>query len=72
MLRDLCAIFALFAFSNDFQLECAKSGCNPDLLRTAVKTCQRYSLLTTGESMTAFESLPALVEQASRKVLAVR
>lgn len=67
MLRDLCAIFALFAFSNDFQLECAKSGCNPDMLRTAVKTCQRLNLLT-GESMTAFESLPALVEQASREV----
>ncbi len=67
MLRDLCAIFALFAFSEDFQVECAKSGCNPDMLRTAVKTCQRLTLLT-GESMTAFESLPDVVEQASRAV----
>ena len=67
MLRDLCAIFALFAFSTNFQVECAKSGCNPEMLRTAVKTCQRLTLLT-GESMTAFESLPALVEQASREV----
>jgi ubiquitin conjugation factor E4 B len=67
MLRDLCAIFALFASASDFQVECAKSGCNPDLLQTAIKICLRLNLLT-GESMTAFESLPALVEQASRIV----
>jgi ubiquitin conjugation factor E4 B len=67
MLRDLCAIFALFAAGSEFQLECAKSGCNPDMLSSAVKTCQRLNLLT-GESMTAFESLPGLVEKASRSV----
>lgn len=67
MLRDLCAIFALFASASDFQLECAKSGCRLDMLRSAVKTCQRLNLLT-GESMTAFESLPDLVETASRSV----
>jgi ubiquitin conjugation factor E4 B len=37
------------------------------MLRSAVKTCQRLNLLT-GESMTAFESLPDLVETASRSV----
>ena len=67
MLRDLCAIFALFASSSDFQMECAKSGCNPDMLRSAVKTCQRLNLLV-GESMSAFESLPDLVEKAGRAV----
>jgi ubiquitin conjugation factor E4 B len=67
MLRDLCAIFALFASASEFQFECAKSGCNPEMLRSAVKTCQRLNLLT-GESMTAFESLPDLVEKASMSV----
>jgi ubiquitin conjugation factor E4 B len=67
MLRDLCAIFALFASSSDFQSECAKSGCNPEMLRSSVKTCQRLNLLT-GESMTAFETLPDLVETAARGV----
>lgn len=67
MLRDLCAIFALFSASSDFQMECAKSGCDPGLLRSASKTCQRLNLLT-GESMTAFETLPDLVEEASRTV----
>ena len=67
MLRDLCAIFALFASANEFQAECAKSGCDPDLLRTALKTCQRLNLLT-GESMTAFETLPGLVEEAFERV----
>lgn len=69
MLRDLCAIFGLFAFSSDFATECAKSGCDPNLLRSAVKTCQRYTLLT-GDSMTAFASLPDLVQQASASVAA--
>lgn len=64
MLRDLCAIFALFASSDQFQMECARSGCNPKLLRSAVKTCQKLNLLT-GESMTAFETLPELVERAA-------
>lgn len=67
MLRDLCAIFALFASATDFQLECAKSGCNPGMLRSAIKTCQKLNLLT-GASMKAFESLPDLVDQASRSV----
>jgi hypothetical protein len=67
MLRDLCAIFALFGSSSDFQVECAKSGCNPDLLRSASKTCQRLNLLM-GESLTAFVSLPGLVDKALRVV----
>jgi len=67
MLRDLCAIFALFSSSDTFQKECAKSGCNPDLLRSAVKTCRRLNLLT-GESITAFEALPDLVEAAAKIV----
>jgi len=69
MLRDLCAIFALFAPSEVFQVECAKSGCDPALLRSAVKTCRRLNLLT-GESMEAFESLPDLVEKAGQTVAA--
>jgi ubiquitin conjugation factor E4 B len=67
MLRDLCAIFALFSSVEVFQIECAKSGCNPDLLRSAVKTCKRLNLLT-GESMLAFETLPDSVDEASRAV----
>jgi ubiquitin conjugation factor E4 B len=67
MLRDLCAIFALFASSSDFQLECAKSGCKPDLLGAAVRTCEKLNLLT-GESMTAFRSLPDLVAVAAQAV----
>lgn len=67
MLRDLCAIFAVFATSSGFQVECAKSGCSPVMLRSAVKTCQRLNLLMGG-AMTAFESLPDLVEVASRAV----
>ena len=67
MLRDLCAIFALFTSAGEFQVECAKSGCNPDLLRSAIKTCKKLNLLT-GESMTAFESLPDLVDKASKVV----
>jgi ubiquitin conjugation factor E4 B len=69
MLRDLCAIFSLFASSSVFQVECAKAGCDPNLLRSAVKTTRKLNLLT-GESMIAFESLPELVELASRTVLA--
>jgi ubiquitin conjugation factor E4 B len=69
MLRDLCAIFALFASSSDFQNECAKSGCDPGLLLSAVKTCRRLNLLE-GESMSAFESLPELVTVAAQIVAA--
>mmetsp|Transcript_7103 Transcript_7103/g.8233 ORF Transcript_7103/g.8233 Transcript_7103/m.8233 type:complete len:1179 (-) Transcript_7103:398-3934(-) len=67
MLRDLCAIFALFSSEEVFQLECAKSGCDLKMLKNAVKTCQKLNLLT-GESIIAFESLPNLVEQASQSV----
>eukprot|EP00536_Pseudo-nitzschia_multiseries_P004273 jgi/Psemu1/318386/estExt_fgenesh1_pm.C_700013 len=63
MLRDLCAIFALFASAKEFQHECARNGCNPGTLREAVKTCQKFNLLT-GESIVAFEALPNLVELA--------
>ena len=69
MLRDLCAIFALFASAKEFQVECAKNGCDPTLLTSAVKTCRRLNLLT-GESMTAFESLPALVAKEQQAVAA--
>lgn len=69
MLRDLCAIFALFTSSEDFQVECAKSGCDANLLRSAVKTCRRLNLLT-GESMEAFQSLPDTVEAAMQRVSA--
>lgn len=69
MLRDLCAIFALFASSTEFQTECAKSGCDPTLLRSAVKTCRRLNLLE-GESMAAFGSLPDVVEHEALIVTA--
>lgn len=67
MLRDLCAIFSLFATQETFQLECARAGCEPNLLQSAVKTCLRLNLMT-GESMTAFESLPGLVDEALKEV----
>jgi len=67
MLRDLCAIFALFASAQEFQQECAKNGCDASMLRNAVKTCQKLNLLM-GESIIAFESLPGLVDEASRSV----
>lgn len=69
MLRDLCAIFALFASAKEFQVECAKNGCDPALLSSAVKTCRRLNLLT-GDSMTAFESLPPLVAKEEQAVAA--
>lgn len=67
MLRDLCAIFALFASYKAFQDECAKSGSDPSLLRSAVKTCRKLNLLT-GDSLAAFESLPDVVETATKLV----
>jgi ubiquitin conjugation factor E4 B len=67
MLRDLCAIFALFAASSVFQEECAKSGCDPTLLRSAVKTCRRLHLLE-GESMEALSSLPDAVATSQKQV----
>jgi ubiquitin conjugation factor E4 B len=69
MLRDLCAIFALFASAKEFQVECAKSGCEPSLLANAVKTCRKFNLMT-GESMSAFESLPELVAKELETVTA--
>jgi ubiquitin conjugation factor E4 B len=68
MLRDLCAIFALFAKLPEFQVECAKSGYyNAELVTKSVKTCKKLNLLT-GESMEAFSSLPELVEVAAKTV----
>lgn len=69
MLRDLCAIFALFAEAKPFQIECAKSGCDPELLSSAVKTCRRLNLLK-GESLEALEKLPDLVRHESQAVAA--
>ena len=67
MLRDLCAIFALFAGSPVFQTECANARCNVSMLRKAVHTCERLNLLT-GESMEAFQSLPDAVQAAAKRV----
>ena len=68
MLRDLCAIFALFSVSPEFQVECAKSGYyNEDLVSKSVKTCTKLGLLT-GESMQAFAALPGLVKDAASHV----
>jgi len=67
MLRDLCAIFALFASSEVFQTECANASCDTNMLRKAVQTCQRHNLLT-GESMEAFQALPDTVELAAKRV----
>ena len=67
MLRDLCAIFALFASSTIFQEECAKSGGDPNLLRSAVRTCRRLHLLE-GESMEALASLPDQVDASKQQV----
>lgn len=67
MLQDLCRIFSLFANAEVFSVECAKSGCNPTLLQTALKTVRRINLLS-GDELAAFESLPAKVETALQKV----
>lgn len=68
MLRDLCAIFALFTNSTEFQSECAKSGYyNSELVAKSVKTCLKLNLLT-GESMEAFSLLPDLVAHAAKNV----
>ena len=69
MLRDLCSIFAVFAASETFQVECAKSGCSPNLLRDAAKPLRKFNLLV-GESMTAFESLPDAIDIALKHVSA--
>lgn len=69
MLRDLCAIFSLFASSPKFQEECVKSGGDPKLIQSAAKTCRRLNLLT-GESLEAFEELPESVRAITQKVQA--
>lgn len=67
MLRDLCAIFALFASSSKFQEECARTGGDPKLIQSAAKTCRRLNLLT-GESLMAFEELPDKVHAIKQTV----
>jgi len=67
MLQDLCRIFSLFASAENFPFECAKSGCDPALMQAALKTVRRIHLLSKKE-LEAFESLPALVEEALRNV----
>lgn len=68
MLRDLCAIFALFSSAPEFQLECAKSGYySAELVTKSVKTCKKLQLLT-GKSMEMFEVLPDLVAAAAQSV----
>jgi ubiquitin conjugation factor E4 B len=67
MLRDLCAIFAHFASSDIFQNECAKAGCDSNLLRSVVKTCRRLNLLEL-ESMLAFGALPDAIDAAASRV----
>ncbi|KAL3928968.1 MAG: hypothetical protein SGARI_004885, partial [Bacillariaceae sp.] len=69
LLRDLCAIFALFASNKEFQEACARSDCKPSDLRSAVSKCHKYSLLT-GASMSAFDALPDAVEAAAQEVAA--
>jgi hypothetical protein len=67
MLRDLCAIFAQFSAEEIFQTECAKSGCDIKVLRSSVKKCQKLGLLSA-DLMTAFDTLPDIVEKASQSV----
>lgn len=67
MLQDLCKIFSLFASAETFQIECAKAGCQSSLLQMALKPVRRLGLLQ-GEQLTAFESLPDLVDAAAQRV----
>jgi ubiquitin conjugation factor E4 B len=67
LLQDLCTIFSLFATADTFQVECAKADCDPNSLRTVLKTVRRLNLLQ-GERLAAFESLPAVVDKALEKV----
>ena len=67
MLRDLCYIFSLFAAAPVFQEECAKSGCDPRLLRQALSTVTRLHLLE-GDQLQAFSALPEWMEQAAQRV----
>jgi ubiquitin conjugation factor E4 B len=67
LLRDLCAIFALFSSNQEFQMACAEAGCKPADLRSAVNKCHKYSLLT-GKSMADFDALPDAVGKAAQKV----
>lgn len=68
MLRDLCAVFATFADSQEFHLHCANSGYyNSILVAKAVKTCVQKQLLM-GEEMERFQKLPGLLEAASSSI----
>jgi ubiquitin conjugation factor E4 B len=68
MLRDLCAIFALFSAAPEFQIDCAKSGYySAELVEKSVKTCRKLNLLK-GKSMENFATLPALVAAAAQSV----
>jgi hypothetical protein len=68
MLRDLCAIFALFSKLPEFQVECAKSGYySYELVTKSVKTCKKLQLLS-GESMESFQKFPELIEAAAKTV----
>jgi ubiquitin conjugation factor E4 B len=69
MLRDLCSIFSVFSTSEIFQEECAKAGCNPDLLREAAKPIRKFHLLSA-ESIAAFEALPDTVAVFAKLVFA--
>jgi ubiquitin conjugation factor E4 B len=68
MLRDLCSIFAEFASSPNFQVECAKSGYyNSELLSKSIKTCRKLALLKP-ELLIALEALPDTVLEASHEI----
>lgn len=69
MLRDLCSIFALFSASEAFQVECAKAGCDPGLLRDAAKPLRKFQLLT-GDALAAFVALPDRIAAAAAHVSA--
>jgi ubiquitin conjugation factor E4 B len=67
MLRDLCFVFGLFADAEIFQIECAKSGFNPELLRSALKPVKKLNLLRA-EQLEVFESFSDLMETAANRV----
>jgi len=68
MLRDLCSIFATFSGATEFQDHCAKSGYyNRDLMDKAIKTCNKFKLLTTS-NLDLFAILLEKVEFAVKNV----
>lgn len=68
MLRDLCAIFSLFANEPEFVEQCAKSGYyNQELMNKAVKRCTQLKLLL-GQSMESFQKFPELLVAACDSV----